>query len=101
MSVGPQPQRLADQGERYRVEAAVELDVAIAMHAHATPGAKIGRDRRQGAQQRFLDGEQREWLRAGSAVDAHPRFRHHPLPGLGVEIGEIAKAAVGRKLPLT
>lgn len=76
---GPQPQRLAHQRERHRVQRRLEADMTVAMHRHRMPDAQI---------RRHL------WERqhAISAVDAQPGLLQHPLARMHVQIDQITEA---------
>ena len=74
--------------------------MAIAMHAHGVPGAEIGRNRWQRAQQRFLECEPGKRLLARGAVDAHTRFLEHPAARLRVQVDEITELAQGQEVAL-
>lgn len=54
---GTQPQRITDPGQRGRVQAMIELDVAITVHADLVPAAQVRRLIRQGLQMRTLQRE--------------------------------------------
>lgn len=57
-----QPQGLADQRERRRVQHVVELHMAVPMKQDLMPGTEIGSDWRQAAHQRLLEQETFKWL---------------------------------------
>ena len=97
---GFEPQRFANQYPGYRVESPVELQVAIPVHTRLLPDAQVRGDGRQGAQYRPLDVEARQRRFARGAVTADSGFLHHPAPGLGVEIDQIAESLERQEVAL-
>jgi hypothetical protein len=89
-----QPQALAHEAERHRVQRAVELHVAIAVHADLGPGRKLRRDRGQAHEQAALGtGELFQRLTAGGAVAARAGRAEHPGVQLAIGIGQVAEGA--------
>ena len=97
---GAHPQALAHQREGHGVEDAIVLHVAVAVHGEAVPTAQIRGDGWKCSHQRLLYRKAIQRLLAGGAVHAKACFFEHPAPGLGVEIGQIAKLPDRQEVPL-
>ena len=69
------------------------------MHARRLPDAEIRGNGWQGAQHSPLDLEAGQRRLAGGAVAAQTGLFHHPAPGLGVEIDQIAEWLQGQEWP--
>ena len=97
---GAQPQVLAHQRERGRVQAVVELDVAVPMHGHPAPATQVRRLLGQWPQMGTLQRKEFQRRHARGAMAAAPGFVHHPGAGLGVEVGQVAERAQRHEVAL-
>jgi hypothetical protein len=91
---GLEPQGLADQAERYRVQTPLELNVGIAMDLDLGPHRQHRRHRGQRLRQGTL-GRQKLDRRplAGGAMAARAGFVAHPVGQLPVGVGQAPELA--------
>lgn len=83
-----QPEQLADERKRCRVQRVLVDDVAVAMDCHFLPDRQYRRHVRQRREQLALDAEARQRPFVNGAVDARVGLLHAPLAQLPVGVSQ-------------